>query len=109
MRDKNTVKFICPVCKNKIIDNGLRNEYQCSNCNSKLEISKFFKGLLIGIPVFSVVIFSIIGVVIAKHVFPDKENVIKYIISPLIEGLFAGVAVFLLIRLYPNKMIQIKD
>ncbi|GKU25132.1 hypothetical protein [Clostridium folliculivorans] len=103
------VKFICPVCKNKLVDKGLRNEYECTNCKSKLVISKFFKGLLIGIPIFAVAIFSIIGAIITQHVFHDKENLIKYIISPLIEGLLAGCVSFLLIKIYPNKLTQVKE
>ncbi|GFP76291.1 hypothetical protein [Clostridium fungisolvens] len=103
------VKVTCPVCKNKWVDKGIRNKYECINCKSKLEMSKFFKSLLIIIPIFTVVIFSITGAIIATHLLPDKEKVIKYIICTLIEGVFAFGATFLLIKIYPNKLSQVKE
>lgn len=112
VKGKRMVRMICPVCKSKIADQGLK-EYECTNCKSHLKISKWFRILLTTTPMLIAGIFPIIGFILAQHVISDKDDLLnfllKYIISPLMAGLFAACASFSLMTVYPNKLTQISE
>ncbi|MBK1813242.1 hypothetical protein JHL18_21710 [Clostridium sp. YIM B02505] len=98
------VKIMCPVCKSNIEDKVLKNDYECTNCKAKLNISKKFKRLLIITPAISAFIFPLVGSILAQHLIPDRQGGITYIIAPITAGLFAGSISFLLMLLYPHKL-----
>ncbi len=108
--DENMVKMICPVCKIKMQDKVLKKEYECSNCKSHLKISKPF-WILYTIPILIGCLFPVIGFILAQHAISDNNNLLKfllkYIICPLMGGLFAGSVSFLLMSLYPKKLTKI--
>ena len=98
------LKMKCPVCKYEMPDKTAvfqNNTYECSKCKSSLKVSCSYK-----FACFIMLFFgSFIGVYTTENLLVDRNTIVlKFVIRPIIIGLFVGISTFLCILLYPNKL-----